>query len=98
VYTFSVLSSIRFSAQTLSHILPIYATCFAHIISLGLTIVIIFISQQVYDYLYDLYLSPNIIRGEKIKKEMGGACGTYGGEERCILGLEGEISEKETTW
>jgi hypothetical protein len=39
-----------------------------------------------------------ILVGEKkIKKEMGGACGKYGGEERCILGLEGKISEKETT-
>jgi hypothetical protein len=42
-------------------------------------------------YLYDLYLSPCINRGEKNKNEVGGACGTYGGEERYILGLEGAI-------
>jgi hypothetical protein len=30
--------------------------------------------------------------GYQIKKnEMGGACGTCGGEERCILGFGGEI-------
>ena len=29
--------------------------------------------------------------GDKIKKnEMGGACGMYGGEERCIQGFSGE--------
>jgi len=33
--------------------------------------------------LYDLYSSVNIIR-------LGGTCGKYGGEERCIEGLVGE--------
>ena len=41
--------------------------------------------------LNDLYSSPNIVRVIKIEKnEMGGACGTYGGEERRILGFGGE--------
>ena len=36
--------------------------------------------------------------GYQIKKnEMGGACGTCGGEERCMYGYcEGDM--KETTW
>jgi len=29
---------------------------------------------------------------------MGGACGTYGGEERCIQGFGGEILCKMTAW
>jgi hypothetical protein len=29
---------------------------------------------------------------------MGGACGTYGEEEKCIKSFGGEISGKETTW
>ena len=33
----------------------------------------------------DLYCS-----GDKIENEMGGACSTYGGEERCIQGFGGE--------
>jgi hypothetical protein len=37
--------------------------------------------------------------GDRIKKnEMGGACGTYGGEERCIQGYAGETWGKETIW
>jgi len=36
----------------------------------------------------DLYCSPNIVR-DKIKNEMGGACGVYGGEERCVQGFGG---------
>ena len=32
------------------------------------------------------------------KDEMGGACSTYGGEERRMKGLGGETSGKETTW
>jgi hypothetical protein len=39
--------------------------------------------------LYDLYSSPNIIWVIK-KKKMGGACGTYGGHERCLQGFGGE--------
>ena len=38
-----------------------------------------------------LYSSPNVVRVIKIEKnEMGGACSTYGGEERCIQGFGGE--------
>ena len=41
--------------------------------------------------LNDLYCSPNIVRVIKIEKnEMGGACSTYGGEERRIQGFGGE--------
>jgi hypothetical protein len=32
------------------------------------------------------------------KNEMGGVCSTYGGEERCIQGFDGEIWWKETVW
>jgi hypothetical protein len=32
------------------------------------------------------------------KNEMGGACGMYGGEERCIQGFDGETCGKETSW
>ena len=40
--------------------------------------------------LNDLCCSP-IFSGNKIEKnEMGGACSTYGGVERCILGVGGE--------
>ena len=38
-----------------------------------------------------------ILRGGKIEKnEMGGACGAYGGGERCAQGSGGETSGKET--
>ena len=41
--------------------------------------------------LNSLYSSPNIVRVIKIEKnEMGGACGTYGGRERCAWGFGGE--------
>jgi hypothetical protein len=30
--------------------------------------------------------------------EMGGACGTYAGEEECVQGFGGETYRKETTW
>ena len=37
--------------------------------------------------------------GDQIEKnEMGGACSTYGGEERCIQGFGGKTQRKETTW
>jgi len=37
--------------------------------------------------------------GDKIEKsEMGGACSTYGGEERHVQGFGGETWRKETTW
>jgi len=32
-----------------------------------------------------------------MKNEMGGACGTYRGEERCMQGFGGESWRKETT-
>jgi hypothetical protein len=32
------------------------------------------------------------------KNEMGGACGMYGGEDRCIQSFRRETWEKETTW
>ena len=35
------------------------------------------------EQLHDLCFSPNIIRVIK-EHEMGRACGTYGGEEKCI--------------
>jgi len=38
-----------------------------------------------------LYCSPNIVRVVKIeKREMGGACSVYGGEETRIPGFGGE--------
>ena len=41
--------------------------------------------------LIDLYPLPNIVQEVKIKKnEMGGACGMYGGGERCAQGSGGE--------
>ena len=41
--------------------------------------------------LMDLYSLPNIVQVVKTKKnEMGGACGTYGGGERCAQGSSGE--------
>jgi hypothetical protein len=40
--------------------------------------------------LHDLYSSPDIAWVIKSKKnEMGGACGTYGANERCIRGFGG---------
>ena len=37
--------------------------------------------------------------GDQIKKiEMGGACGTYGREERRTQGFSGQIQGKETAW
>ena len=42
-----------------------------------------------------LYCSPNVIG---VKKKMGGACGMYGGQERCMKGFGGESRAKETTW
>ena len=41
--------------------------------------------------LRDLYSLPSIVRVVKIEKnEMGGACGSYGGGERCAQGSSGE--------
>jgi len=47
--------------------------------------------------LHDLYATP-YYRGDEIKEdEMGGACGTYGGQDRYIQGFRGETWGKETT-
>ena len=41
--------------------------------------------------LNSLYSSPNIVQVIKVEKnEMGRACGTYGGRERCAQGFGGE--------
>ena len=40
--------------------------------------------------LNDLYFTPSIIWAIK-KSEMGGACGTYGRQEKCIQSSGGEI-------
>ena len=45
--------------------------------------------------LNDLYSSPNNHTGNH---DMGGACSTYGGGERCKQGFGGETLGKETTW
>jgi hypothetical protein len=38
-----------------------------------------------------LYSLPNIVRVIKSRRiEMGGACSTYGGRERCVQGFGGE--------
>jgi len=37
--------------------------------------------------LNDLYSSPSIVRVIIEKNEVGGACSTYGREERCIQGF-----------
>ena len=48
--------------------------------------------------LRDQYSLPNIAGGKMEKNEMGGACGAYGGGERCAQGSGGETGGKETTW
>jgi len=40
--------------------------------------------------LNDLCSSPNIVQVIKSRRQMGGACSTYGGEERRIQGFGGE--------
>jgi hypothetical protein len=43
------------------------------------------------------YLYPHeLLFGDQVKKEMGRACSTCGGEERCIQGHDGNL--KETAW
>ena len=40
-----------------------------------------------------------VMFGNQIEKnEVGRACSTYGGEERCIQGFGGETWVKETIW
>jgi hypothetical protein len=43
--------------------------------------------------LYALYSSPNIIAGDKIKKEMGGTCGTYAGRRGVYSCWWGDLME-----
>jgi hypothetical protein len=44
------------------------------------------------EQLNDLFSSPNINLGNKIKdNEIREACGTYGRQKRCIQDLDGEI-------
>ena len=44
-----------------------------------------------YDELNDLYSSPNIVRVIKSRRmRWAGACGTYGGRERCAQDFGGE--------
>ena len=40
--------------------------------------------------LSDLYSLPNSADGKIEKNEMGGACGAYGGRERCAQGSDWE--------
>jgi hypothetical protein len=48
---------------------------------------------------YFRYSSPNTIRAIKSRRlRQGGACSTYGGEERFIEGFSGKTRRKETTW
>ena len=47
-------------------------------------------------FIYIFYVHNHA--GDQIKKnEMGGVCGTYGGQKRCIQGYGGEIRRKENT-
>jgi hypothetical protein len=41
---------------------------------------------------------PNDLYSDDKMKERGGACSTYGGEERSILNFDGKTQGKETTW
>jgi hypothetical protein len=49
--------------------------------------------------LSDLYSLPNIVRVVKPRRMRwaGGACGTYGGGEKCAQSSGGETRGKETT-
>jgi hypothetical protein len=49
--------------------------------------------------LHDLHSSPNAIRMIKLRRmRRDGACGTNGGEERCVHPFGGETEEEENTW
>jgi hypothetical protein len=49
--------------------------------------------------LYVLYSLTKYHSGDQVKKtDMGRACSTCGGEERCPDGFSGETLGKETTW
>jgi hypothetical protein len=47
---------------------------------------------------YEELITKYYVDDQIEKNEMGGACNTYGGEERCIQGFGGKTQGKETTW
>jgi hypothetical protein len=47
---------------------------------------------------YKIRRIKKMLIGDIAKKEIGGACGTNGGEERYIKPFGGEIFKKEITW
>jgi hypothetical protein len=48
--------------------------------------------------LYAVFSSPELFGCSNQESEMGRACSTYRGEERCRHGFGWEICGKETTW
>jgi hypothetical protein len=52
------------------------------------------VENTTYVELHDLRFSSDIIGVQIRKNEVGGACGMYGGEERCIKGFGGNLREK----
>jgi hypothetical protein len=49
------------------------------------------ISLNIYELSVQSLIFPTSFAGNKIEKnELGGACGTNGGRERCALGFSGE--------
>jgi hypothetical protein len=50
--------------------------------------------RGLHEELHDVYSSTNIMRLQIQKDEMGGACGTYGGEEGIIQDLVGKPEGK----
>jgi hypothetical protein len=51
-----------------------------------------------FGFLISFHVGPKYYSDDQIKKnEIGGACGTYGGQERCIHYFGGETRGKETT-
>jgi hypothetical protein len=43
----------------------------------------------------DLYSSPNIIRLMIFTGVSGGACGTFGGEKKCLQNICGKLEERD---
>jgi hypothetical protein len=90
MYTCSVLSSFRFSFQTLYTYFTNLCYMFrpSHLSCLDYCNIFLFLNKP--KIICVISTNYEILFGEKkIKYEMGGACGTYGGEERCTLGLQG---------
>ena len=55
--------------------------------------------KTAYQELYVWYFSSNVTGGVKVKdNKKGGACGTYGGKERCIQDFGREKLRKNYTW